>query len=137
MRRASVAAATFHGIFLGALGVVLDGITEPEIAEVMACREGLALAADLMLTLVRLALDCANAIRSMEGRNMSRYGQIVKEIQTRAHDFLLVDFVHENRKSNVDAHTLARSLISFDIGRHVWFLELPFGICNSADQVHQ
>ena len=94
------------GIFLGASGVVLNRITEPEIAEAMACREGLALAADLLLTSLRLASDCVNAIRSMEGRNMSPYGQIVKEIQIRAHDFLLVDFVHENRKSNVDAHTL-------------------------------
>ena len=117
--------------------MVLDGITEPNIAEVMACREGLALATDLMLTSVRLASDCATAIMSLEGRNMGPYGQIVKEIQIRAHDFLLVDFVHENRKSNVDAHTLARSLISFDTGRHVWFLEPPFGICNSVDQVHQ
>jgi hypothetical protein len=50
----------------------------------------------------------------MEGRSMSPYGKIVKEIQTRAHNFLLVDFVHENRNSNVDAQTLARSLISFD-----------------------
>ena len=50
--------------------MVLHGITEPEIAEVMACREGLALVADLMLTLVRLASDCANAIRSLEGRNI-------------------------------------------------------------------
>jgi hypothetical protein len=103
----------------------------------MACRQGLALAADLMLTAVRVASDCANAVRSMEGRNMSPYDQIMKEIQTKAHDFLLVDFVHENRKSNVDAHTLARSLISFDTGRHVWFLEPPFGICNFVDQVHQ
>jgi hypothetical protein len=124
-------------IFLGVSGVVLDGITEPKITEVMACREGLALAADLMLTLGRLASDCANAIRSLEGRNIGPYGQIVKEIRTRAHDFLLVDFVHENRNSNVDAHTLARSLISFDTGRHVWFLEPPFVISNSVEQVHQ
>jgi hypothetical protein len=103
----------------------------------MACRQGLALAADLMLTAVRVASDCANAVRSMEGRNMSPYDQIMKEIQTKAHDFLLVDFVHENRKSNVDAHTLARSLISFDTGRHVWFLEPSFGIYNFVDQVHQ
>jgi hypothetical protein len=55
LRRASVAAIAHDptDIFLGASGVVLDGITEPEIAEVMACREGLALAADLMLTSVR------------------------------------------------------------------------------------
>ena len=121
LRRASVAAIARDpaGMFLGASGVVLDGITEPKIAEVMACREGLALATDLMLTSVRLASDCANAVKIMEGRNISPYGQIVKEIQTRAHDFLLIDFVHENRKSNVDAHTLARSLISFDTGRRV------------------
>ena len=117
--------------------MVLDGITEPKIAEVMAYREGLALVADLMLTLVRLASDCANAIRNLEGRNMGPHGQIVKEIQTRAHDFLLVDFIHENSNSNVDAHTLVRSLISFDIDRYVWFLEPPFSICNSVDQVHQ
>ena len=85
MRRASVAAIAHDpvGIFPGASGVILDGITKPEIAEVIACREGLALAADLLLTSLRLASDCVNAIRSMEGRNMRPYGQIVKEIQTR------------------------------------------------------
>jgi hypothetical protein len=41
MRRASVAAIARDpsGIFLGASGVVLDGITEPEIAEVTVYRE--------------------------------------------------------------------------------------------------
>jgi hypothetical protein len=95
----------------------------------MACREGLALAADLILTSVRLASDCANSIRSLEGKNMGLYDQIVKEIRTGAYDFLLVDFVHENRKSNIDARTLARSLISFDTCKHALFLEPPFGIC--------
>jgi hypothetical protein len=44
LRRASVVAIVrdHAGNFLGALGVVLDGITEPEIVEVMAYREGLA-----------------------------------------------------------------------------------------------
>jgi hypothetical protein len=94
LRWALVAAIAWDqaSIFLGVSGVVLDGITEPKITEVMACREGLALAAYLMLTLGRLALDCANAIRSLEGRNIGLYGQIVKDIRTRAHDFLLVDF---------------------------------------------
>jgi len=45
--------------------------------------------------------------------------------------------IHENRKSNVDAHTLARSLISFDTGRHVWVLNPPSGIRNSYDQLHE
>jgi hypothetical protein len=43
LRRASVAAIVRdqNGSFLGASGVVLEGITEPEIAEVIVCREGL------------------------------------------------------------------------------------------------
>lgn len=40
-----------------------------------------------------------------------------------------VDFVHEGRASNVDAHRLARSFVSYVLGRHVWFLDLPHGVC--------
>ena len=32
---------------------------------------------------------------------MGPYGHVAKEIKARALDFLYVDFVHENRKSNV------------------------------------
>ena len=68
---------------------------------------------------------------------MGPYGQVVKEIKEEAHDFVFVDFVHENRNSNVDARALARSLISFNTGRHVWLLNLSSGICNSYDQLHE
>jgi hypothetical protein len=117
--------------------VVLEGITEPEIVEVIAYREGLALASDLMLTSFRLASDCANAIRSMAGTSMAPYGQVVKEIRERARDFLYVDFIHKNKNSNVDTHTLAKSLISFYTSKHVWLLDLPLGICNSYVQLHE
>jgi hypothetical protein len=50
---------------------------------------------------------------------------------------LYVDFIHKNRNFNVDVHTLARSLISFDTGRHVWVLNPPSGIRNSYDQLHE
>ena len=139
LRRASLAAIARdqNGSFLGASGVVLEGITEPEIAVVIAYREGLALASDLMLTSFLLASDCANTIRSMAGTGMGPYGQVVKEIKEEARDFVFVDFVHENRNSNVDARTLARSLISFNTDRHVWLLDPPSGICNSYDQLHE
>jgi hypothetical protein len=35
--------------FLGASALVLEGCTDPETAEVVTCREGLALASDLGL----------------------------------------------------------------------------------------
>jgi len=44
---------------------------------------------------------------------MGPYVQVVKEAKARARDFNFVDFSHQNRRSNVDAHNLARSLISF------------------------
>jgi len=38
-----------NGNFLGALSLILEGCTDPEITEVVACHEGLALASDLNL----------------------------------------------------------------------------------------
>jgi ribonuclease HI len=136
--RASVAAVARDqtGMFLGASGVVLEGITDVETAEAIACREGLALASDLTLQSIRLASDSANVIRSLEETGMGPYGQVVKEVKARARDLNFVDFAHENRSSNVDAHNLARSLISFVPGRHVWLLTPPEGVCNSYDQLN-
>jgi hypothetical protein len=36
----------------------------------MACREGLSLASDLLLREVRIASDCANAVRNIRGEAM-------------------------------------------------------------------
>jgi hypothetical protein len=53
---------------------------------------------------------------------MGPYGQVVKEVKARARDFNFVDFAHQNRISNVDTYNLARSLISFVLGKHIWLL---------------
>lgn len=120
-----------HGLFLGASALVIEGVTDPEIAEAMAVREGLDLAHDLLGQRVRVASDCANAIRSIQGQGMGRYGAVVREIQSRRDSFVSLDFVHEHRSSNADAHNLARSCVYSSVGRQVWFLEPPFGLCNS------
>lgn len=131
-RRIAVAAIArdCEGKYLGASGLVFEGITEPEIAEILACREGLDLASDLLVTSLRLASDCDNAIRSLKGDGMGPYGQIVKEINDRARVFSAVEFVHENRQVNIDAHCIARSLVLAETDRHVWFVEPPCGVCN-------
>lgn len=46
---AVVVARNTAGVFLGASAIVLEGVTDLETMEVMACREGLALATDLGL----------------------------------------------------------------------------------------
>ena len=45
------------GHFQGESVIVMQGISDAETAEVMACREELALVSDLMLRKVRIATD--------------------------------------------------------------------------------
>ena len=47
----------------------------------MACREGLALASDLILRKVRIATDCENAVRNMRGPGMGYHGHIIRELK--------------------------------------------------------
>ena len=82
-----------------------SGISDPETLEAMACREGLALASDLLLQRIRVASDCVNAIRSIQDKSMGKYGQITKEIRATSEQFAKVEFVHERRESNLDAQS--------------------------------
>jgi ribonuclease HI len=124
------------GNFLGASAFVLESISDPKTMEVLACREGLSLAMDLNLQRFRLACDSKNVIRSLSGMSMGAYGHVVHEIKARANVFVHSEFVHENRASNVDAHVLARSSIYAHLGRHIWFLESPHGICSTCTFTH-
>ena len=53
---------------------------------------------------------------------------IVQEIKARAASFAGVEFVHEGRKANVDAHGLARSSLVLAVGRHIWLQSPPEGV---------
>ena len=108
------------------------GISDPETMEVLALRVGLALANDLSLSRVRMASDCANAVRGMAGSTFGVCGQIVKELKEGAAAFQTMEIVHERRDANFDAHTLAaRSTLFSSTGRYVWFSDPPDGMCNS------
>jgi len=75
---ASVAAVArdISGLFLGASTVVFTGVSDPETLEILACREGLALASDLLISKARVASDCVNAVNSLQGEGMGQYGPI-------------------------------------------------------------
>ena len=53
---------------------MLEGCVDAEVAEVVACREGMALARDLGLQTLRVASDCISAIASIDGDGFGRYG---------------------------------------------------------------
>jgi ribonuclease HI len=118
------------GQFLGALTLVVEGCVDLVTIEVVACREGLALASDLMLHRFKLASDYESVVRSIRGEGRGSYGQIVKEIKDQASVFESCIIVHEGRSSNHDAHSLAKSSIYFEVGRQVWLLVPPAGIDN-------
>ena len=104
------------GRFLGASAVVLEGRMETNMVETIACKEGLALASDLVLRDFISACDNVGVIKSIKEGSMGTYGHVVQEIRARSNDFRLVDFVHEGRQSNMDAHNLARSCIYDKLG---------------------
>jgi len=45
----------------------------------------------------------------------------------------IVEFVHEGRQSNFDAHVLAGSSVYDDLGTHVWFVSPPNDVCTSYE----
>jgi hypothetical protein len=59
---------------------------------------------------------------------------IVQEIRARLNDFRFVKFIHERRRSNVDAHNLSRSCIYANLGRHVWFVSPSNGVSTSYEE---
>ena len=67
---------------------------------------------------------------------MGQYGQITKEIRETSEQFLKVEFVHERRESNHDAHSLARSAIHNSLGRRVWLIDPPTGVCNQYSSMN-
>ena len=117
------------GCYLGASTLVFAGVSDPETLEVLACREGLALANDLLIRRARVASDCLNAVRSIQIGGMSTYNHIIHEIKARVEEFLKIEFVHEQRESNTEAHNLAKNVIYDSSGRYVWLVTLPMGIC--------
>jgi ribonuclease HI len=128
---AAAVARDEDGDYLGASVLVEVWQSDPEAMEAMACREGLALASDLGLHSFRVVSDCANAVRSLLGEGFDSFGPIVREINVRRRNFTRADFVFKGRKSNVNAHILARSSVNLSTSRHVWFLEPPNEVCNS------
>ena len=117
------------GVFLGASTLTIDGISDPTVLEAMACREALALAQDLHLQRITVASDCISVINAMSQPFAGNYSMILEEIRATGRSFTEATFRHENRASNSEAHRLARSAVSSSVGRQVWLLQPPDGLC--------
>jgi ribonuclease HI len=108
-----------EGVYLGASAVQVPCMDDPTILEALACQEALALAADLHLSRVKVASDCLEVINSLDGNYLGKFSSVLCEIRSRSRDFADVTFVHERRTANMEAHSLARSCISFYRSPHL------------------
>jgi hypothetical protein len=118
-----------EGSFLGASSLTVKGISKPSVLEAMVCWEALALAQDLHVQRITVALDCLAVISDMARLYLRAYSMILKEIKDSAASFAEVSFRHESRNSNMEAHRLACSVSSSSIGRQVWLLQPPADFC--------
>lgn len=66
---------------------------------------------------------CLDLIKDLYENSGSFYGAIVKEINARVGDFAACKFIHESRRRNFEAHSLAKFSLSLEFGRHVWPME--------------
>jgi ribonuclease HI len=94
----------------------------------MACREALALVADLNVGSVTVASDCLEVVKGLHDRQMGTSSHILREVQDAARIRGGVIFCHEGRRSNEEAHRLARFGTSLPVGRHVWLGNRPDGL---------
>jgi hypothetical protein len=89
--------------------------------DLSACKSKRTLIQLLTVNRFRLASDCTNAVRSIQGGSLGSYGNAIKEIRDTMKLFGQVEEVHEVRTANGDADRLAKSSIYSQLGRHVWF----------------
>ena len=114
-----------EGLFLGASSICFQGISDPASLEAMACREALALAADLGESRVIVVSDCKAVVEDIQMNTGGLYGNIIREIRMMIRNFTAVSFVFEGRASNREADSLAKHSVNLDSGRHLWLIHPP------------
>jgi len=114
-----------QGSFIAASVLVCPLVNDAETLEAIACAEALALAEDCGIRKVKVASDCLNVIKNIMENSRCSYMIILRDIQERAKVFDHVQFAHEDRDANMEAHNLAKVACTFKDGRHVWLTSPP------------
>ena len=107
---------------MGSSALSIYGLHDPATLEVIACREALALAADLNVHQFVISSDSKQAVGDINSGAKGGYGAIIKEIKLHALAFNC-SFIFESRAVNYEAHSLAKYVLNLGQGRHVWFGE--------------
>lgn len=125
-RRSGVGAAIARdhtGLYRGSSSCYIPHMYDLATLEVMACREGLWLAKDLMLDNIIISSDCASVVRDINNGGGGRYEVIIREIRETISEFNSCRFIFESRRKNFEADGLAKFSISLESGRHMWLVQ--------------
>jgi hypothetical protein len=68
-------------------------------------------------------------VKALKEVNLGSYSHIIQEIKANAASLVEFSFMHEHRSSNTKAHNLARLLLSSSVGRYIWLVNPPEGVC--------
>ena len=118
-----------NGNYLGASAIIVEGLLDPVILEAQACSEALALATDLQVQSICVATDCCEVVTRIKDDSPCKFFPILQDIKHQRRVFRAVEFIHESRKHNGEAHALAKAAASLPPGRHVWLTSVPDIIC--------
>jgi ribonuclease HI len=99
-----------HGGFLRGASCFLAAATDPERAEILACRRALLPAADAGVERVCLETDCMAVVAKLTSGEMDRssHGPLVEEVKDLLKGFTDSTVKHVRRSGNRIAHVLAR-----------------------------
>ena len=112
-----------------ASAITFEDLVDPEILEAMASLETLFLAADLGCQRIVVATNCMATITHLKCEYKGPSAVTIQDIKQRMQDFTSVDFIHEKREMNVEAHKLSKAAITLPFGRHIWLSILHDIIC--------
>ena len=94
----------------------------------MACREAIALMEDLQVGTTSIVSDCLEVVHGLKDGSMGLFSHVLREVADTARLRGGITFGHEGRRSNYEAHNLARMATTLPAGRHVWLGYRPEGL---------
>ncbi|KAK1618623.1 hypothetical protein QYE76_024140 [Lolium multiflorum] len=99
-----------NGRFLVGASHFFHSSSDPERAELLACKQALVMARSKGLTKMVLETDCLGVVAKIRSNNMDRsiHGPLVEEIKSLLKDFADHSVRHVRRTGNKVAHSLAR-----------------------------
>jgi hypothetical protein len=98
------------------------------------------------MVVVALFIKRGEAKRSEEkpisGFNLNRvfaenYSMVIQEVKSKVASFQDVVFKHKSRLSNSEPHKVSRRAVSSSLGRQLWLLQPPDGLCIPMTILHK